>query len=403
MSLVKKLAVKLSEPHPKSRFFSYLSPLSAFVLVIAVFSSAIFAISTLSSPEAVAATKRQAITKYEFTMPKAYQPQGSNGGYDDYRCFLMDPKINLNSILTTIEFVPQVKEIVHHAILFRIPAKQVAQAKALDVNGDGWSCFGGSGIGSMFQSFVNTPWLSAWVPGRNRDFAPAGYGYPFNKGDQIVLQVHYNLLAAHSDHQMKDQSKIVLTGIPATGAKVKTLNYELLPAPVELACPAGIIGPLCDRKKSLIDLAARTSNISALEASGINLLCKQDPFNPKPSNTSTCDKVIRTPQLVVAAAPHMHLLGRSLKITANPGTASEAVLLDNQNYNFDDQSAKVLAKPFQLKAGDTVRVQCTFDPTLRQKLPVLKNLPAKYITWGEGSGDEMCLGVLITSKEIATK
>jgi hypothetical protein len=163
MSLVKKLAVKLSEPHPKSRFFSYLSPLSAFVLVIAVFSSAIFAISTLSSPEAVAATKRQAITKYEFTMPKAYQPQGSNGGYDDYRCFLMDPKINLNSILTTIEFVPQVKEIVHHAILFRIPAKQVAQAKALDVNGDGWSCFGGSGIGSMFQSFVNTPWLSAWV------------------------------------------------------------------------------------------------------------------------------------------------------------------------------------------------------------------------------------------------
>lgn len=339
-------------------------------------------------------------------MPKPYQPKGSNGGLDDYRCFLIDPKVKANTILTTIEFIPQTKEIVHHAILFRIPAAQVAQATALDKEQDGWSCFGGSGIGTMFQSFVNTPWLSAWVPGRNKDNAPKGYGYPFNKGDQIVLQVHYNLLSAnqgHEGHQLKDQSKIVLSGVPATGTKIKTLNYELLPAPVELACPPGVSGPLCDRKKSLIDLAARTSAISALETTGIAVLCRQDPFNPVPSNTSTCDKSIKRAQLVVAAAPHMHLLGRSLTITANPGTARETVLLDNKNYNFDDQSARVLPKPFQLKAGDTVRVQCTFDPTLRQKLPVLKNLPPRYVTWGEGSGDEMCLGVLITSKEVAVK
>lgn len=395
MGLVDKIElVILRKPRSTFKVLSIFSSLTALIVMAIAFATDVNV--------AEAATKRPTLTKYEITMPKPYEPKGSNGGFDDYRCFLIDPKVRSNTILTQIEFIPQTKEIVHHAILFRIPAAQITQANALDPEQDGWSCFGGSGVGTMFQSFVNTPWLSAWVPGRNKDAAPKGYGYPFNKGDQIVLQVHYNLLAANDGRQNKDQSKIILSGVPANGAKVKTLNYELLPAPVELACPAGVTGPLCDRKKSLIDLAARTSAISALETTGISVLCKQDPFNPIPSNTSTCDKVIRRAQLVVAAAPHMHLLGRSLKITANPGTAQETVLLDNKNYNFDDQSAKVLPKPFQLKAGDTVRVQCTFDPTLRQKLPVLKNLPAKYITWGEGSGDEMCLGVLITSKEIAT-
>jgi len=80
-------------------------------LIFALISSVIFAITAVSSPEADAATKRQSVTKYEFTMPKAYQPQGSNGGYDDYRCFLIDPKVNVNSILTTIEFIPKSKRL----------------------------------------------------------------------------------------------------------------------------------------------------------------------------------------------------------------------------------------------------------------------------------------------------
>jgi hypothetical protein len=97
---------------------------------------------------------------------------------------------------------------------------------------------------------------------------------------------------------------------------------------------------------------------------------------------------------VVAAAPHMHLLGRSLKLILNPGTPGETVLLNRQNYDFDDQSATVLKTPVKVKSGDTIRVECTFDPTLRQKLPALKNLEPRYITWGEGSSDEMCLGVI---------
>jgi hypothetical protein len=93
----------------------------------------------------------------------------------------------------------------------------------------------------------------------------------------------------------------------------------------------------------------------------------------------------------------MHLLGRSLKLILNPGTTKEKLLLDRSNYNFDDQSATVLPEPIAVKKGDVIRVECTFDPTLRQKLPALKDLEPRYVTWGEGSSDEMCLGVIAAS------
>jgi hypothetical protein len=94
----------------------------------------------------------------------------------------------------------------------------------------------------------------------------------------------------------------------------------------------------------------------------------------------------------------MHLLGRSLKLILNPGKADEKTILNVANYNFDDQSATILKSPIAVKSGDTIRVECTFDPTLRQKLPELKNLEPRYITWGEGSSDEMCLGVIAAAK-----
>jgi hypothetical protein len=355
-----------------------------FVLGVIVFSSFVFL------PSADAAKSKIYVVK----MVKAHLPSAPNNGTDDYRCFLLNPKVNVDSIIKSVQFVPQNRAYVHHAIMFRITSADLPQAIAQDNNGQGWPCFGGSGLGSTFSSFVTSPWLSSWAPGRGKDVSPTGYGIPFKKGERLVLQVHYNLLAAGGKQIRTDQSKIVMEAIPALGATVKQLKVELFPAPVELACPPGINGPLCDRKKSLIDLAGRTSTGSAFESAGINILCGGDPFNPKATLVSSCDKVVDTNFTVIAAAPHMHLLGRSLKMILNPGTASEKIILNRQNYNFDDQSSTILKSPIAVKKGDVIRVECTYDPTLRQKLPALKALAPRYVTWGEGSSDEMCLGVV---------
>ena len=346
----------------------------------------------------VAQAAPQKMKRYTVTMQKAHLPAAPNNGTDDYRCFLLDPKVSEDSIIRTIQFIPQKKNYVHHAIVFRVTDADLPQAITEDKNGTGWPCFGGTGLGGMLSTFVSSPWLSSWAPGRGKDISPAGYGTPFKKGERFVLQVHYNLLAAQGGKLETDQSKIVMEVIPAKGARIKQLHVELFPAPVELACPAGVTGPLCDRRQSLIDLASRTSTMSAFESAGINVICGQNPNKPTPSLVSRCDKLVNSNFNIIAAGPHMHLLGRSLKMTLNPGQPDEKNILNVTNYNFDDQSSTVLKTPVAVKAGDTIRVECTFDPTLRQKIPQLKTLEPRYVTWGEGSSDEMCLGVIAATK-----
>jgi len=360
--------------------------LLALFLSLLVLPATIFTIST-----ARAAT---ATTAFTATMSKAYQPAPANGGSDDYHCFVIDPHITSDSMITAVTFKPQQKLMVHHMILFQITQKDRDAALALDKNGAGWSCFGGTGVGSSFSSFLTTPWLSSWAPGRNTDVMPTGYGTSIAKGDLLVVQIHYNLLAIDFGTAPKDRSSVVLDTVPKSGSQLKALYADLFPAPVELACPTGVTGDLCNRGKSLIDLARRTSSESAVEAAGLNLLCGQSAFKPTPSTTSTCDRTITQNELVVKATPHIHLLGKSMRMILNPGTPSEKILLDRPQYNFDDQSPTLLAKPIALKAGDVVRVQCTFDPKLRTFLAQFKKLPPRYVTWGEGSSDEMCLGVL---------
>jgi hypothetical protein len=339
------------------------------------------------------------IKKYSMRMKKAHLPTAPHGGTDDYRCFLLDPKIKEDSILRSIEFIPQKKDYVHHAIMFRVSEANIPEAIEKDKSGIGWPCFGGSGLGGMFSSFVTSPWISAWAPGRGKDLSPEGYGIPFKKGERLVLQIHYNLLAANGGTVETDRSRIVMEAVPASSTNVKPLTIELFAAPVELACPSGVTGPLCDRNASLRDLATRTDKTSFLEAQAIAAICGKNPAKPIPSLSNSCDRIIRSDFKIIAAGPHMHLLGKKLKMTLNPGTEREKSILNVENYDFDDQSPIVLPEPINVASGDVIRIECVHDPSLRQVLPALKFLPPRYVTWGEGSSDEMCLGVLSVTRD----
>jgi len=335
---------------------------------------------------------------YSVQMAKAHLPVAPKNGYDDYRCFLLNPKVTEDSIIQSIEFIPQRKTYVHHAIIFRVSEADIPEALALDNSGTGWPCFGGSGLGGMLSSFITSPWITAWAPGRGRDLPPTGYGIPFKKGEQFVLQVHYNLLATTGGEIETDQSRIIMETVPISETTAKPLSIELFAAPVELACPGGDISPLCNRATAVKDLAQRTKGSAELELMALAASCGRDPFFPQPDAVTMCDKKVRSNYTIVTAAPHMHLLGRKLKMTLNPGTLEEQSIINVEKYDFDDQSPIPLKTPLKVKSGDVIRIECTHDPKLRQLLPALKNLPSRYVTWGEGSSDEMCLGVLSVAK-----
>jgi hypothetical protein len=69
------------------------------------------------------------------------------------------------------------------------------------------------------------------------------------------------------------------------------------------------------------------------------------------------------------------------------------VLLDIPHWDFHWQGAYTLARPVEAKAGDVVRVTCRHDATKRHHGEGVPRTP-RYVLWGEGTTDEMCLGIL---------
>jgi hypothetical protein len=126
---------------------------------------------------------------------------------------------------------------------------------------------------------------------------------------------------------------------------------------------------------------------------GLDYLC-HGGNTPTAGPTQSCDTPVRENGTVYAVAGHMHLLGRSVKVQLNPGTSRARTLLDVPAYDFDDQRARPLAQPVRVARGDLLRVTCTHDATLRSRLPALSKLPPRYVVWGDGTSDEMCLGIL---------
>jgi hypothetical protein len=96
----------------------------------------------------------------------------------------------------------------------------------------------------------------------------------------------------------------------------------------------------------------------------------------------------------------MHLLGRTFTMELNPGTPQAKVVLNVPNYDFHDQRSYNLAAPIRVTAGEPVRVTCTYDPTLAQEIPILRSVPPHFVTWGDGSSDEMCIGLAWISSSL---
>ena len=329
-------------------------------------------------------------------MQAAYRPSAPKGVTDDYRCFLLDPKQAGPGSVTSVRIDPGQPKVVHHVILFRVAADQVAAAKGLDREGSGpgWSCFGGTGLpagngAGVADSLNNANWIAAWAPGWGGNRLPEGTGVSLPAGSQIVMQVHYNLLNGNAP----DRSRALLTVAPAS-AGLEPLQTMLLPGPVELACTKGEAGKLCARNEALFDLARKYGSTAAFTPAGLLILCRGNAATPAASPVSTCDRRISTPTTIHVAAGHMHLLGSAIKLELNPGTSRAKVLLDIPRWDFHWQNAYTLTRSVQAQPGDVVRVTCRHDVSKRAQRGYGGSKAARYVLWGEGTTDEMCLGIL---------
>ncbi|HEX7436994.1 MAG TPA: hypothetical protein VF308_09810, partial [Caldimonas sp.] len=320
---------------------------------------------------------------------KAYTPHAANGAIDDYHCFVLDPKLKRNAFVTAALIKPQRTGIVHHVILYEAAGAQAAEADQLNAasGGKGWTCFGGPGLpldltsSDSLTRLGQPPWIAAWVPGHSTNALPARTGVLVHKGAKIVMQVHYNLIAASGPDRTRAELRLRPASTPLT-----RLQTQLIAAPVELPCPDGVTGQQCTRQQAFQDEISKYGVENAAIPTALLKICgKTIADYPQSVGAGTaiatsCDRAVTQKETIYGVAGHMHLRGHDLKVTIDPGTPKEQTLLHLPAWDFHWQDVYYLQHPVTVGPGDTVRVACSFDNSKADQ-PVVgtKQLTPRYV------------------------
>ena len=221
----------------------------------------------------------------DLEMPEPYTPSAPTGvGTDDYRCFLLDPELAEDAFLTGIDVLPGNPDVVHHVILFQVPPDEVANAQAdrrrpPRARAGPASAARASADGA--SRWTRRPGSAPGPPAAEAPCTAAASASRSRPARQVVMQVHYNLLAGREP----DTSAARLRLAPGD-AKLTPLETVLLPAPVELPCRPGRTGALCDRDAAMADVKARFGEGPGSQGDLLHLLCGADDIGP----VQTCDR-----------------------------------------------------------------------------------------------------------------
>lgn len=305
---------------------------------------------------------------------------------DDYRCRILDPEFTDTSWITSIETRPDETRVLHHSLIYRLPAEIRAEADALDGEDGlpGWLC---QTVPRLSQGMLEQ--VAGWAPGTGPITMPEGSGLQMEAGDAFVVQWHYH----YDGETFPDNSGIALElatdeEVTAAGGSLDPIWNPALITPVEIPCASYESGPLCDRDAAVQRLIGEFGFESGLIANFINSRCGVTPEDfahfTDGTASSSCD-VDAPAGEIVSFWPHMHELGTAYRMTLNPGTPDEKILIDIDRWDFQWQMGYYPVEPLILERDDVLRVECSWDRALWPA-----GLESRYILWAEGTQDEMC-------------
>jgi hypothetical protein len=283
----------------------------------------------------------------ELKATNSYTPRADRP--DDYRCFLLSQTFDEETFLLTSAIEPDVKEQVHHVIVYLVEETYVDALIELE-NADsetGYQCFGGIGTG-------NPTFVSGWAPGNKVQKIDPKVAMRLPKGGRLVMQMHYNTLAVapKPDHS--------------------TLKLWLSSTKPEYLF-----------------------SVNPFPHFGIDI----EPLDSSSKHSRTFRNNSDESWTVVATAPHMHLLGKEISVKVIHADGQQECLLDIDNWDFDwQQSYNFLPDEYVTVApGDTVVLECVYDNSAENQ-PIInqQRQESGRVQWGEGTLDEMCLNYLIT-------
>jgi hypothetical protein len=268
------------------------------------------------------------------TMPAAYAIPAD--GPDVYRNFVFALDVPKGKYIKAAEYRPSNRKIVHHAVLAVDTTGRVrAQQSSLEQG------FKGSATipGRLFPGEMST-----WTPGRDPIPLGEGFSMPWKEGADFVLQLHLH----PSGKPEEEQSSI---------------GFFLTDQPPQ---------------KSMVDIL---------------MIDKKIDIPPGEASYRTRDEFTLPIDMdVLGVFPHMHLLGRDIRVTAYPPEGEQQKIIWIPKWDFNWQTFYQYVKPVSLKAGTRVVLEGVHDNSAENGSN--PNKPPTRVVWGEQTTNEMTVAFL---------
>ena len=295
------------------------------------------------------------VPDYVFQLEEEYFIEGNN--QDDYRVFVFPTGFTEDTYIKAIEFRPDNREAVHHALMMvDITGTGAAQdAESPDVLG--YESFGGFSLeGVSPNDYV---FLGGYAPGMNPVVWNGELGMKIPAGADLLCQIHY----APSSVDEWDRSSINIFTKPASEVEREVQMKMWLRLDIDV--PANT--------ETQIEACLNFSN-SFLDMFG------PGPVQQFGQTVGYGEMNCELPQdwSLLGILPHSHLMGKSWEVYAETPSGEILPIIKIPNWDFDWQGFYYPEYMQHIPAGSRIEAIATYDNTNNFNMG-----------WGELTTDEM--------------
>jgi hypothetical protein len=183
--------------------------------------------------------------------------------------------------------------------------------------------------------------LVVWTPGKVPERLPEGVGMLLPKGADIVIEIHYH----RTGKREFDQTKV---------------GFYFSKKPV-----------------------SKLLHVHSLHVSKLSI----QPGDPNYKTEGQIPVLVDATLLTIF--PHMHQLGKTMRVTLTLPDGTEKLLVDVPDWDFNWQNTYRYKEPVRMPRGSTLGLTATYDNSASN--PRNPSRPPRQVSWGEQSFDEMGL------------
>lgn len=254
---------------------------------------------------------------------------------DEYRCYVFQSNLPEDTWVGAIEYRPGDRRVVHHIMAYAEPTG-VVRPKDEATPEPGYICGMNGDTGSQRLDML----LGGWAPGTPPNVFREGSGRLLPKGTDIVFQVHYHNTTGQ---EVPDRSSM---GIYFARGPIKKMDRISLVGSMKLNIPAG-------------------------EGNAQHFATWVAPYD------ITLNSVM----------PHMHYLGKMMKVDAVFPDGRRSTLVDVPRFDFNWQIVYAYTDPLKIPKGTKLEMTSSHDNSANNAANPSK--PPKDVTWGEATDEEM--------------